>query len=153
VLGKGGEGLRFRNLSRVRRAFEQISGILAALLASVSVVTLLVGGIGIMNIMLVAVSERTREIGLRKALGARFDDILSQFVVEAVMLSTVGGAAGAASGAAVARLIPGLQDSSGIVFAAGMAAFGAAVLTGVAFGLWPAWRAARRDPVESLRYE
>jgi len=127
-------------------------GTLTAMLAGLASISLLVGGIGIMNIMLVSVSERTREIGIRKAVGARTYDILSQFVIEAVVLSVVGGALGIAVGSggalALQRWIPAEITAWAVVLAF---FFSAAV--GVFFGVYPAYRASRLDPIEALRYE
>jgi putative ABC transport system permease protein len=121
----------------------------------------LVGGIGIMNIMLVSVAERTREIGIRKALGAKPRHILFQFVVEALVLSLAGGAigifAGMGFGLGIAALIqkfaPGSPFTSVVSLGSILGATGAAMVVGLFFGIYPAWRAARLDPVEALRYE
>ncbi|RIH74290.1 Macrolide export ATP-binding/permease protein MacB [Calidithermus terrae] len=117
-------------------------------------ISLLVGGIGIMNIMLVSVTERTREIGIRKALGAKPRDILTQFLVESVVLSVGGGVLGIALGLGLARSVGNLLGISP-VFSPGsmLLAFGFSAMVGVFFGYYPALRAARLDPVESLRYE
>ncbi|BDG17295.1 MULTISPECIES: ABC transporter permease [Thermus] len=123
-------------------------------LGGVAGISLLVGGIGIMNIMLVSVTERTREIGVRKALGARPQDILGQFLAESVVLSVGGGLLGVAVGLLMARFV-GQAISVTPVFSPTsiVVAFFFAVVVGVFFGLYPAWRAARLDPVEALRYE
>ncbi len=130
----------------------QLLGTLTAMLAGLASISLLVGGIGIMNIMLVSVSERTREIGIRKAVGARTYDILSQFVIEAVVLSVVGGALGILMGSggafALQTWIPAVVTPWAVVLAF---FFSAAV--GVFFGVYPAYRASRLDPIEALRYE
>jgi putative ABC transport system permease protein len=124
------------------------------LLAAIASVSLLVGGIGIMNIMLVSVTERTREIGLRMAVGARGRDILSQFLVEAVTLSCIGGIIGVVLGVATAEMV---GQSAGwrteIDTRAVALAFGFAALIGVFFGFYPARKAARLEPIEALRYE
>jgi putative ABC transport system permease protein len=143
-----------RNLEEVAAAQEESGRVLAWLLAAVASVSLLVGGIGIMNIMLVSVTERTREIGLRKAVGARTRDILGQFLVEAVTLSLLGGLAGIALGITAALGIAELADWRILLTAESVllaAAFAAAV--GVFFGFYPARKAARLNPVEALRYE
>ncbi|MFU8779598.1 MAG: ABC transporter permease [Kiritimatiellia bacterium] len=147
------EVFRFRNMARLRRAFEDITTVLTTLLYGMSVLALLVGGIGIMNIMLVAITERTREVGLRKALGARIRDILVQFLAEAVMLSTLGGAIGIGFGALIYRLSGGLGVPETWAWLAAALSFCAAASIGIVFGLWPAWRAARYEPVDALRYE
>jgi putative ABC transport system permease protein len=135
-------------------AATSISGTLTLLLGGIASISLLVGGIGIMNIMLVSVRERTREIGIRKALGARARDILSQFLIEALTLSLIGGLIGIAIGLAVSALIGriagwGLSIDPGTIALATF--FSLAV--GVAFGVWPARQAANLDPIAALRYE
>ncbi len=132
--------------------FQAILGTLTFMLAGIAGISLLVGGIGIMNIMLVSVSERTREIGIRKAVGARTYDIMSQFVIEAVSLSVVGGAIGIALGAAGAAILQQWVPTEVTVWAVGLAfTFSAAV--GIFFGVYPAYKASRLDPIEALRYE
>jgi putative ABC transport system permease protein len=129
-----------------------ILGTLTAMLAGLASISLLVGGIGIMNIMLVSVSERTREIGIRKAVGARTYDILSQFVIEAMMLSIVGGAIGIGLGAGGAYALHQWVPAEVTWWAVTLAfVFSAAV--GIFFGVYPAWRASRLNPIEALRYE
>ena len=127
-------------------------GTLTVMLAGIAGISLLVGGIGIMNIMLVSVSERTREIGIRKAVGAKTYDIMSQFVIEAVLLSITGGMIGIAigwSGAlAINRWVP-----TEVTWWAVALAFGFSAAVGIFFGVYPAWRASRLDPIEALRYE
>ncbi|MBP2233254.1 putative ABC transport system permease protein [Azospirillum agricola] len=143
-----------RNLSEVAQAQEASSRVLTLLLAAVASVSLVVGGIGIMNIMLVSVTERTREIGLRLAVGARSRDILGQFLIEALTLSVTGGLIGIAVGAAAsftvghwARWQTDLRPES-ILLAVGFAA-----AVGVFFGFYPARKASRLQPIEALRYE
>ena len=127
-------------------------GTLTAMLAGLASISLLVGGIGIMNIMLVSVSERTREIGIRKAVGARTYDILSQFVIEAMMLSIFGGVMGILIGAGGALAMQKFVPAQVTFWAVALAfVFSAAV--GVFFGVYPAYRASRLDPIEALRYE
>jgi putative ABC transport system permease protein len=127
---------------------------MALLLAAVASVSLLVGGIGIMNIMLVSVTERTREIGLRMAVGARGRDILTQFLVEAVTLSVIGGLIGIVLGISAALLIaklagwPTALSVTAIILAAGFAA-----VIGIFFGYYPARKASRLLPIDALRYE
>jgi putative ABC transport system permease protein len=130
------------------------ASILTTLLASIAAVSLLVGGIGIMNIMLVSVSERTREIGLRKAVGATRGDILVQFLAEALMLCFAGGIIGVALGSAASVLLGRTFHWNMFISPQAVAlSFGFSALVGAFFGLWPARRAARLDPIESLRYE
>ena len=135
-------------------AASSITGTLTLLLGGIASISLVVGGIGIMNIMLVSVRERTREIGIRKAIGARGSDILAQFLVEALTLSLLGGLIGVAIGLGVSALIARVAGWS---FAFTPATLGAAVLSsvlvGVIFGVWPARQAARLDPIAALRYE
>ena len=143
-----------RNLQEVMAAQEASSRVLALLLAAVASVSLLVGGIGIMNIMLVSVTERTREIGLRMAVGARTRDILGQFLVEAVTLSLIGGLAGVALGMGTSFAIAELAGWRIVISpeAIGLAVAFAFVI-GVFFGFYPARKAARLNPVEALRFE
>lgn len=131
-----------------------VSDVLTLLLAGIASISLLVGGIGIMNIMLVSVRERTREIGIRKAIGARGRDVLSQFLVEALTLSMVGGFIGIGVGIIVSWVI-GALAGWGFIFDAitPLAAMSFSMLVGVVFGVWPATQAARLDPVVALRYE
>jgi len=133
---------------------QQTTQILGFLLAGIAGVSLLVGGIGIMNIMLVTVTERTREIGLRKALGATRGNIMRQFLVESVTLCVLGGLVGMALGAGAAGLLAKLAGWSTFVTWESLAlAFGFSAGVGLLFGLWPARRASRLDPIEALRYE
>jgi putative ABC transport system permease protein len=132
--------------------FQAITGGVFALMVAISSVGLLIGGIGVMNIMLVSVTERTREIGVRKAMGARRRDIIVQFLIEAATLTGLGGVLGILVGSGIAMLIklimptyiPPWSPIVGFVVSVGL---------GVVFGLWPAWKAARLNPIEALRYE
>jgi len=127
---------------------------LSLLLGSVAAISLLVGGIGIMNIMLVSVTERTREIGVRMAIGAKGKHVLAQFLLEAVVLSVVGGAIGVLLGVAASTLISKVAGWPVLVGTGSVAlAFGFAALVGVFFGFYPARKASRLDPIEALRYE
>ena len=143
-----------RNLTELLQAQEASSRILTLLLAAVASVSLLVGGIGIMNIMLVSVTERTREIGLRMAVGARAQDILKQFLVEAITLSMIGGLFGILLGAAASYLIGEFANwNTDITPQAVVLAVGFAAAVGVFFGFYPARKASRLLPIEALRYE
>jgi putative ABC transport system permease protein len=150
----GDDDFSLRNLQEVMAAQEASSRVLALLLAAVASVSLLVGGIGIMNIMLVSVTERTREIGLRMAVGARTRDILGQFLVEAVTLSLIGGLIGVALGMGTSLAIAELAGWRIVISpeAVGLAVAFAFVI-GVFFGFYPARKAARLNPVEALRFE
>jgi|TARA_B100001971_G_scaffold87982_1_gene81279 putative ABC transport system permease protein len=143
-----------RNLSQILQARADSSRVMTLLLAAVASVSLIVGGIGIMNIMLVSVTERTREIGLRMAIGARGKDILLQFLIEAVTLSLIGGAIGVALGLSGSVLIAELGGWPAIIqIKSVFLSFGFAAAVGVFFGFYPARKAARLDPIEALRYE
>ena len=132
--------------------FRSITAGIALAMVAISSVGLMVGGIGVMNIMLVSVTERTREIGMRKAIGARRKDILWQFLIEAATLTGFGGLVGLLMGWATTLLIRLFVPSYVPVWAP-IAGFVASVGIGIVFGLWPAWKAARLDPIEALRYE
>ena len=143
-----------RTLEEMAAMRTEATKTMGALLASIAGVSLIVGGIGIMNIMLVSVTERTREIGLRMSLGARGRDVLLQFLVEAVVLSLVGGTVGIGLGVGVSTsLTRFLTWPTAISPDAVVLAFGCSALTGVFFGFYPARKAARLDPIEALRYE
>ena len=143
-----------RNLSSILEARANSSRVMNLLLAAVASISLIVGGIGIMNIMLVSVTERTREIGLRMAVGAKGRDILLQFLIEAVTLSLIGGVIGIVFGLCGSYLIAMIGNSPAIVQPFSIfLAFGFAAAVGVFFGFYPARKAARLDPIEALRYE
>jgi len=148
------DDFRLRNLTEVLETQEQSAQVMTYLLAAIASVSLLVGGIGIMNIMLVSVTERTREIGLRMAVGARGRDILLQFLVEAITLSLIGGGVGVAVGLTGSHAISYLAEWRTLVAPDAVAlAFGFAAAVGIFFGFYPARKAARLDPIEALRYE
>jgi len=143
-----------RNMEEVFKAQETSARVMSILLAAIASVSLIVGGIGIMNIMLVSVSERTKEIGLRQAVGAKTRDILSQFLIEAVTLSIVGGAAGIVLGISASLLISYFARWSTVLSPGSIVvAFLFSALVGVFFGFYPARKAAYMDPIEALHYE
>jgi putative ABC transport system permease protein len=145
-------GFQVINQGSILEASNATTGVFTTLLGAVAAISLLVGGIGVMNIMLVSVTERTREIGIRKAVGARRSDILTQFLAEAVLVSTLGGLTGVLVGIAGSRFrIAGVQPV--IAFYSIPLAFGAAALAGLFFGTYPAGRAARLRPIDALRFE
>jgi putative ABC transport system permease protein len=145
-------GFRVINQGSLLTASSSSSGVFTTLLGEVAAISLLVGGIGVMNIMLVSVTERTREIGIRKAIGARRSDILTQFLTEAMLVSIFGGLTGVALGVIGSQFpIAGVHPA--IATYSIFLAFGAAVLTGLFFGTYPASRAARMRPIEALRFE
>ena len=144
-----------RNQADLLSSVEETSGTFTTLLGSIAAISLLVGGIGIMNIMLVSVTERTREVGLRKAVGAKRGDILVQFLTEAIVISALGGLIGVALGVGGAQVIAPLLGASSAVVTGQSVVLAVAVslAIGVFFGLYPANRAAGLNPIEALRYE
>jgi putative ABC transport system permease protein len=144
----------FNRQEQMLRTYQQLTGALYGVAVGVGMITLIVGGIGIMNIMLVSVTERTREIGVRRALGARRRTILLQFLVESAVVAAIGGAIGTAFGLGAAQLIALVSPLAAAVTPQTVAVgIGFSAVVGLLFGSWPAWRAARLDPVEALRYE
>ena len=150
-----------RNTTEIAGAFSIVTGTMTAMLASIAGISLVVGGVGIMNIMLVSVTERTREIGIRMAVGARPRDILMQFLVESMVLSLIGGAIGVLlGGLGSVSLTGGINAlSSGrdwpivVSQAAAIVSLVFSAAVGIGFGFYPAWRASRLDPIDALRYE
>jgi len=150
-----------QNTTEIANMLGMVTGTMTALLASIAGISLLVGGVGIMNIMLVSVSERTREIGIRLAVGARQRDILLQFLVESILLAGIGGFVGVSLGigasagitAVINSLLSGSDWPTVISFKAAIVAMLFAGSVGVFFGFYPAWRASRLEPIDALRYE
>ena len=143
-----------QDMKEITDTLGTVTGVLTALLGAIAAVSLLVGGIGIMNIMLVTVTERTREIGVRKALGATRLNILLQFLAEAVVLCLTGGAIGIGAGVfASARMSASMGWRTAIDPPSIAVAFFFASAIGVVFGVWPALRASKLDPIEALRFE
>jgi ABC-type antimicrobial peptide transport system permease subunit len=148
------DDFRIRDLTEISQALASTSRVMTNLLLCVALISLVVGGVGIMNIMLVSVTERTREIGIRMAVGARAHDILRQFLIEAVLLCLAGGIIGILLGRGVSVAVrtllhwPTLPSLPAIIAAVAVSA-----TVGIVFGYYPAWRASRLDPIEALRYE
>jgi putative ABC transport system permease protein len=135
-------------------SYKQLTGVLYFAMTGIVALALLVGGIGVMNVMLVSVAERTREIGVRKAVGARRRDVTSQFLIESVILTALGGAIGIGGGAGIALLV---RVATPLPAATTPAAVGLAIafslITGIVFGIYPALRAGRLNPIQALSYE
>jgi macrolide transport system ATP-binding/permease protein len=148
------DSFNIMNMADIQETLQSMTQTMTMLLGSIAVISLLVGGIGIMNIMLVSVTERTREIGLRKAIGARKKDIYLQFLIEAVVMTFSGGAIGIIFGVGIAALLSVFSGWTTIVsFSSVLLATIFSILVGVVFGLWPARKAAQLNPIEALRYE
>ncbi|MCC5814176.1 MAG: ABC transporter permease, partial [Leptospira sp.] len=149
-----GSLFRIMNLADIQAAIQETNDTMSTLLMSIAAVSLLVGGIGIMNIMLVSVKERTREIGLRKAIGARSQDILIQFLIESIMISILGGLLGILVGWSVTTTLSLFADWDTYISATSIfVSIGFSSMTGIVFGLWPANVAANLNPITALRYE
>jgi macrolide transport system ATP-binding/permease protein len=148
------DSFQIRNMSDIKKTLESTTQTMSVLLGAIAAISLLVGGIGIMNIMLVSVTERTREIGLRKAIGANNKDIMTQFLIEAVLMSFIGGLAGIILGSGASVLIASVSGwSVRVSFFSVILATVFSLIVGIVFGLWPAQQASRLDPIEALRYE
>ncbi|QJW46444.1 FtsX-like permease family protein [bacterium BFN5] len=143
-----------RNLAAVMATAEETTGTITLLLGNIAAISLLVGGIGIMNIMLVSVTERTREIGIRKALGATYHNILLQFLIEAIVIGVTGGVIGIGLGVGAAYAISAIAGWNTVIsITAIVVAFAFSILIGLFFGIYPARKAALLDPIDALRYE
>ncbi len=148
------ESYRVFNQAEMLSTVNEVTGTLTAMLGGIAAISLLVGGIGIMNIMLVSVTERTREIGIRKAIGAKRKDILRQFLIEALVVSSSGGIIGIILGTGGANLLGSIMAMETVVSLKIMAlAFGFSLFIGVVFGMYPANKAAKMNPIEALRFE
>jgi len=154
IAAGGDEDFTVRDMTEMMKAFTSTTGTMTTLLLAVACISLIVGGVGIMNIMLVSVTERTREIGLRMAVGARARDILIQFLAEAILLCMIGGIVGILMGLGaswmVTRFLKWPTESSPIAV---IVAFIVSAAVGIIFGFYPAWKASRLDPIDALRYE
>jgi len=148
------EDFTLRDMTEISRTQASTARLMSVLLLVVAMISLVVGGVGIMNIMLVSVSERTKEIGVRMAVGARARDILQQFLAESLLLCALGGAAGIFLGRASSLIVrTTLLWPTRTSWPAMVAAVGVSLVIGVVFGFYPAWKASRLDPIEALRYE
>ncbi|MBI5417801.1 ABC transporter permease [Candidatus Poribacteria bacterium] len=154
IVKKDDDSFQIRNMAEIQQTMQSTTETLAWLLGSISAISLLVGGIGIMNIMLVSVTERTKEIGLRKAIGARKIDIMSQFLIESIVMTSLGGILGIILGCGVSFLLASLADwNTKISVFSIILSTSFSIAIGIGFGIWPARQAAKLNPVEALRYE
>lgn len=154
LIGNTPDDFTVRNMVAVMAAASETTQTITLLLGNIAAISLLVGGIGIMNIMLVSVTERTREIGIRKALGARYNNILMQFLIEAIVIGVTGGMIGICLGIGASYVISIFAGWSTVIsIPAIFAAFGFSVMIGLFFGIYPARKAALLDPIDALRYE
>jgi len=148
------DDFRITDLSEIRQSATEVTGVFKWLLGGIAAISLLVGGIGIMNIMLVTVTERTREIGVRKAIGAKEGHILLQFLIESVIVSGLGGLLGLGLGVGLAAVLPRFMPMPAVVeWRSALMALAVSAGVGIFFGLYPAWQASRLDPIEALRHE
>ena len=156
ITGKKSDDFMVRNLTQMMESAMEMSQTLSLLLAAIASISLLVGGIGIMNIMLVSVTERTREIGIRMAIGAKSWDIRLQFLIEALVLSLSGGILGIILGIGAALIIKNFFPDTlpiAITFTPMLLAFGFSGLVGIFFGFYPAYKASMLNPIDALRFE
>jgi ABC-type antimicrobial peptide transport system permease subunit len=148
------EDFTIRDMTEMVRTMSSTTELMTTLLLIVAAISLVVGGVGIMNIMLVSVTERTREIGLRMAVGAQSTDILHQFLMEAIVLCLIGGAVGIGVGRATSMLVRMIKHwPTAVSMGAIVVAVAVSAIVGVLFGFYPAWKASRLDPIDALRYE
>ena len=154
IVGGKEDDFHVRNLTSLMETMTQTTTMITLLLGSVAGISLVVGGIGIMNIMMVSVTERTREIGIRKALGATFNNIMMQFLIESVVIGVIGGIIGIFLGCGISYIIAKVGGFNTVItWAPIVVSFSFSVGIGLLFGILPARKAARLDPIEALRYE
>jgi len=154
LLDQSADDFEIRSLNEIRDTLNKSTEVMSSLLAAIAAISLLVGGIGIMNVMLVSVKERTKEIGLRKALGAKKQDVLLQFLIESVMICLMGGVIGIVLGYAIAiGTSLAFSWTTILPISSVILAFVFSMIVGVVFGLWPATQASNLSPIEALRYE
>jgi putative ABC transport system permease protein len=154
ITGTKEDDFTVRNLTSIMEMATETTGTITMLLGSIAAISLLVGGIGIMNIMMVSVTERTREIGIRKALGATYRDVMLQFLLESIVIGLIGGIGGILLGICSAYAISIIGSLNTVISVLSIVvSFGFSIAIGLFFGIYPARKAALLDPIEALRYE